>query len=359
MTIPTRPFESDDDAAQYWLTVLRDGSDDERADAREQLAAIFERRGMLDESIELLSANARAGHASADGYRWLARLFRAHGDEISAMQAAAEAAKLMSRPSPTAPPRPEPAPLDAAAPSKPRPWYLTTPALIGASALCVPPLALVFVWMRPWRQPFKIAASVPLGLWALVWLVSVMTGVFRPSTPSPVTQSTPAAIIAAAQPAPTSPAAAPPAARPAPSTATPKPPEPTATPAPPPLAVGFTGQFKPTLLHVGEKLVVELTVQNKSDRPIEGLRIFSSGPWDKYTIVNVLPSGRFDIGFLGTNFYSGFAIPPGGKQAVSIVAYTNEPGSHEFSFIPNRDTQPLKDEKGENIVIGGKVSVIR
>jgi hypothetical protein len=355
---------NDDDAAQYWLTVLRDGTNAERVEARDQLAAIFQRRGMLDEAIELLSANARAGHASADGYRWLSRLFRARGDEISAMQAAAEAAKLMPRPAPVAEARPAPATIAAPAPSKPRPWYLTTPALIGASAVCLPPLALVFVWMRPWRQPLKIAASVPLGIWTVIWLFSVLAGALRPNPqPAIVLRPTPTAIVAG-QPVPTSappaaPAAPAPTSKPVPPTATPRPPVPTATAAPPPVAVAFTGQFKPTLLHVGEKLVVELGIENKSDRPIEGVRIFSSGPWDKYTIVNVLPNGRFDIGFLGTNFYSGFTVAPGGRQTVSIVAYPNEPGSHEFSFIPNRDTQPLKDEKGENIVIGGKVSVIR
>lgn len=110
---------------------------------------------------------------------------------------------------------------------------------------------------------------------------------------------------------------------------------------------------------MGEKLVVELTISNKSDRPIEGLRFFSSGPWGKFTVVNVTPNGRLESGLIGWNVYTSMSVPQGQTRTVSIVAYPNEPGNHEFSFIPNQDTTPLTDEKGEGIVIGGQVAVTR
>lgn len=98
MTAPVPRFSSDDEAAQHWLMLLRDGNPDQKIQAREQLATIFERRGMLEEATELLISNIHDGVRSADIFRWLARLYRNQGQEVLAMQAAAEAAKYLDPP---------------------------------------------------------------------------------------------------------------------------------------------------------------------------------------------------------------------------------------------------------------------
>jgi tetratricopeptide (TPR) repeat protein len=92
----------DDEQIQGWLSQLRDGTPDEKIQARRLLAAVFEQRGMYDEAIDLLVANVRAGERNADIFRWLARIYRAQGDEHLAMQAAAEAAKYMTPTMPSA-----------------------------------------------------------------------------------------------------------------------------------------------------------------------------------------------------------------------------------------------------------------
>jgi hypothetical protein len=89
------------------LEVLRNGSESEKIQAREQLAVIFEQRGMYVEATDLVVSNVRAGVKNADIFRWLARLYRAQGDEVTAMQAAAEATKYMTAPG-TLSPRIEP-----------------------------------------------------------------------------------------------------------------------------------------------------------------------------------------------------------------------------------------------------------
>jgi hypothetical protein len=95
MSAPVPRFSNDDDAAQYWLRLLRDGDADQKIQAREQLAAVFERRGMLEEATDLLISNVQDGVRNADIFRWLARLYRNQGQEVLAMQAAAEAAKYL------------------------------------------------------------------------------------------------------------------------------------------------------------------------------------------------------------------------------------------------------------------------
>jgi hypothetical protein len=89
-----QPSESDS-RIQEWLSDLRDGTQPERLHARRSLAVEFERRGMLEEAIDLLIANIREGQRDAQIFRRLSSLYRQQGDEVRAMQAAAEAAKYL------------------------------------------------------------------------------------------------------------------------------------------------------------------------------------------------------------------------------------------------------------------------
>lgn len=125
------------------------------------------------------------------------------------------------------------------------------------------------------------------------------------------------------------------------------------------IKIEFSGQFDPPILAVGEKLVIKLGIKNHSQTTLHGIRIFGDGPWKKYTVVNVMPGGNFEQGLLGANITSGMEIPPGETRFVNIIAYPNEPGNHNFSFIPHALTgQKLVNEVGEDIVIGGKIAVI-
>lgn len=121
--------------------------------------------------------------------------------------------------------------------------------------------------------------------------------------------------------------------------------------------VKFNGKLSPPVLRVGEKLVVQFDVENKSGDFINGVRLFSARSWNKFTIVNVLPRGRFETGALGTTFYSDMKFV--GTLHITIIAYPNEPGNYEFSFIPRTmDGVKLKDENGQDIIVGGSVAVI-
>ena len=83
---------------QRWLEVLRDGTESEKLGARRGLAHVFEQRGLFDEAIELLESNVRTSVCSAETFRWLARLYRAQGDEDRASQAMAEASRYQLAP---------------------------------------------------------------------------------------------------------------------------------------------------------------------------------------------------------------------------------------------------------------------
>jgi hypothetical protein len=90
---------SEDDEAQDYLRLLREGTRDEKIWARSRLSLIFERRGMLEEATELLEANGRAGVRDRALFTQLASLYRRlgrHDDADAAMAEASKAGKAMS-----------------------------------------------------------------------------------------------------------------------------------------------------------------------------------------------------------------------------------------------------------------------
>jgi hypothetical protein len=83
----------EEERIERWLARLRDGSERDKVVARRGLAGVFERRGMLEEAIELLEHNLRVGADDAATLRWLSQLYQAQGDELGSLEAAMTASK--------------------------------------------------------------------------------------------------------------------------------------------------------------------------------------------------------------------------------------------------------------------------
>jgi hypothetical protein len=92
MQAPT--FRNDDEAALYYLGVLRDGTDAEKIVARDRLAVVFEHRGLYAEAVELYERNVRAGVRSTEFFARLSEAYRQMGDAGSADAAMAEARRM-------------------------------------------------------------------------------------------------------------------------------------------------------------------------------------------------------------------------------------------------------------------------
>ena len=140
--------DADHEQAQRWLSALRDGTDTEKIAARRGLARVFERRGMLDEAVELLEANVRAGVRSGEIFRWLARLYHEQGDEGRSFEALTEATKY--QPSPVAP---SVSPLRDRPTESSLPWprrtlVLSLVILIGLGIILGVALWWVAAWLR-------------------------------------------------------------------------------------------------------------------------------------------------------------------------------------------------------------------
>ncbi|MGE3910199.1 MAG: hypothetical protein AB7K36_12645 [Chloroflexota bacterium] len=120
-------FHSEDEEAQHCLRLLRDGTPQEKIGAREQLAAIFLRRGLHEEATELYETNVRAGVRTPELFERLGEAYRLIGELEAADGSLAEAERLrtVQRPLPAAPaptksalPRPPIASQDDAPPGR-------------------------------------------------------------------------------------------------------------------------------------------------------------------------------------------------------------------------------------------------
>jgi hypothetical protein len=115
-------FRNEDEAAQYYLSTLRDGTPVEKIVARDGLAAIFSRRGLFEEAAELYELNIRAGERSPELFEHLSDVYRQLGDDESAEAALAEARRpRQDAPAaslPAAPTNGEPGPVNGAGPAR-------------------------------------------------------------------------------------------------------------------------------------------------------------------------------------------------------------------------------------------------
>jgi hypothetical protein len=115
-----RRFANEDDEAQYYLQVLRDGSREEKIEARDRLSFIFERRDMLEEACKLAEGNARVGVRDRAMFTRLSSLYRRLGRHDDADAAMAEAASLLGS-APRSPAEPPSAPAVRSAPRQTEP----------------------------------------------------------------------------------------------------------------------------------------------------------------------------------------------------------------------------------------------
>lgn len=126
------------------------------------------------------------------------------------------------------------------------------------------------------------------------------------------------------------------------------------------LPIEFEVEVAPAVLHVGERLVVTMRITNRGSETIDGVRIYSSGPWNEFTLGDVAPAGTIDGGFQGLNFGANVEIPPGQTGQANVIAFANASGVHEFTFVPyGRDGHPLVDVSGNSPTISSKIAVLR
>src|SRR5437764_10838907 len=134
-------------------------------------------------------------------------------------------------------------------------------------------------------------------------------------TPIPLPSLTPTAL-----PLPATPTRIPPT--PIPLTSTPIPPTPTATPQP---ALRITARLDPPTPHAGEEFVLSLSISNEGQRAARGVYVATSGPWDRWTVLDIQPSGSISRDAAGWHIVSLIQIPSGDTQTLEMHIRADEP----------------------------------
>ena len=149
---------------------------------------------------------------------------------------------------------------------------------------------------------------------------------------------TPTLIVPTATAVPPTPTRIVPTATPVPPTPTPVPP--TATPIPP-LALRITAQLDPPTPHAGEEFVLSLAIANDGQRLAQGVYIATSGPWDRWTVDDVQPSGTIARDAAGWHIVSPIEIAPAETQTLELHITAEEPSQEQLTFAVR------EAEKGE------------
>jgi hypothetical protein len=88
----------------------------------------------------------------------------------------------------------------------------------------------------------------------------------------------------------------------------------------------------PTTPTVGQTFTLTLAITNAGTRPAEGVYISTSGPWDRYTVLSVRPSGAFVRDATGWHFGSPLRVGPGETQSLTVEVRPEQQSDEQLNF---------------------------
>ena len=78
--------------------------------------------------------------------------------------------------------------------------------------------------------------------------------------------------------------------------------------------------------------MLSLAITNDGARPSHGVFIATSGPWDRWTVLDIQPSGSIGRDAAGWHIVSGIEIPPGETQSLQLHVRADEPSQEQLTF---------------------------
>lgn len=73
-------------------------------------------------------------------------------------------------------------------------------------------------------------------------------------------------------------------------------------------------------------------ITNDGDRPAHGVYIATSGPWERWTVLEVQPSGTFARDAAGWHIVSPIDIAPSETQTLDLHIRADEPAQEQLTF---------------------------
>jgi hypothetical protein len=94
----------------------------------------------------------------------------------------------------------------------------------------------------------------------------------------------------------------------------------------------ITAQLDPPTPRAGSEFVLRLMIANDGDRAAQGVYIATSGPWDRWTLLDITPGANLSRDAAGWRIISSAPIPPHDTGTVEIHIRADAPTEDQLTF---------------------------
>jgi hypothetical protein len=94
----------------------------------------------------------------------------------------------------------------------------------------------------------------------------------------------------------------------------------------------ISAQLDPPMPRAGSEFMLRLTIANDADRSARGVYIATSGPWERWTVLEVTPSGNFARDAAGWHLASSLEIPARTTRTIEVRIRADEPSEDQLTF---------------------------
>jgi hypothetical protein len=88
----------------------------------------------------------------------------------------------------------------------------------------------------------------------------------------------------------------------------------------------------PSTPQVGQDFTISLHITNGGTRSADGVDVATAGPWDRYTVLAVKPTGAFLRYSSGWHVLSPIAIAAGETATLNLRVRADEPSDEQLTF---------------------------
>jgi len=105
------------------------------------------------------------------------------------------------------------------------------------------------------------------------------------------------------------------------------------------LPLRISAALEPPAPRAGTEFLLRLTVTNDGDRPTRGVYIATSGPWERWSVLEVSPPGTFARDAAGWHFVSPLEVPAQQARTVEVRIEADAPSEEQLTFAV-REAEP-------------------
>ncbi len=100
----------------------------------------------------------------------------------------------------------------------------------------------------------------------------------------------------------------------------------------PEVPLSLTVALGPSTPQVGQDFIISLHITNDGTRSADGIDVATAGPWDRYTVLAIKPTGAFLRYASGWHVLSPIAIAAGETATLDMRVRADEASDEQLTF---------------------------